>query len=126
LAPAFIHVWPLKSLRLSETISAQSLEHEREKRIEEIKQVMQQSSLSAELEVVVEKDILAGILKHAADTDLVLMGGRTGDFFELLLSRSLTEDITEKVKCPVVWVREYEESRSLWNRILKPTKTEKV
>jgi nucleotide-binding universal stress UspA family protein len=113
-------------LHIVVVFDVESLEHEREKRIEEIREVMQQNSLVAELDVVLEKDILAGILKHAADVDLVLMGGRTGDFLELLLSRSLTEDITEKVRCPVVWVREYEEPRSLWSRILKPTKTEKV
>lgn len=92
----------------------------RDKRLSEIRQVMEQSSVWSDLKVVTEKDVLKGVLKEAADADLVLMGGRTGDFLELLLSKSLSEEITEQVKCPVLWVREYEEPRSLWAALLKP------
>jgi amino acid transporter/nucleotide-binding universal stress UspA family protein len=93
---------------------------ERDQRIGEIKQVIQENSLSAKLEVVIEKDILKGILEQAKRVDLVLMAGRAGDFLELLFTKSLSQEITEQVKCPVLWVKEYQEPRSLWATLLKP------
>jgi amino acid transporter/nucleotide-binding universal stress UspA family protein len=93
---------------------------ERDNRLGEIRQVIQDNSLSAQLEMVIGKDVLKGILGQAKDADLVLMGGRTGDFLELLFAKSLSQEITEQVKCPVLWVKEYQESRSLWTTLLKP------
>jgi amino acid transporter/nucleotide-binding universal stress UspA family protein len=93
---------------------------ESDRKISEIKQVIQENSLSAKLEVVLEKDVLKGILKKAKDVDLIMMGGRTGDFLELLFAKSLSQEITEQVKCPVLWVKEYQEPRSLWATLLKP------
>jgi amino acid transporter/nucleotide-binding universal stress UspA family protein len=93
---------------------------ERERRIDQIKQTIQENTLSAKLEVVIERDILKGILGETRDADVVLMGGKTGDFLELLFGRSLSEEITEQVKCAVLWVKEYEEPRSLWKTLLRP------
>jgi nucleotide-binding universal stress UspA family protein len=93
---------------------------ERDQRLGEIKSVIQENSLSAKLEVVIEKDILKGILEQAKRVDLVLMAGRAGDFLELLFAKSLSQEITEQVKCPVLWVKEYQEPRSLWSTLLKP------
>jgi amino acid transporter/nucleotide-binding universal stress UspA family protein len=93
---------------------------ESDRKISEIKQVIQENSLSAKLEVVLEKDVLKGILKKAKEVDLIMMGGRTGDFLELLFAKSLSQEITEQVKCPVLWVKEYQEPRSLWATLLKP------
>jgi amino acid transporter/nucleotide-binding universal stress UspA family protein len=95
---------------------------ERDRRINEIEQVIQENSLSVKLDVVIEKDVLKAILKRAKDADLVLMGGRTGDFLELLFAKTLSQEITEQVKCPVLWVKEYQEPRSLWTILLKPYK----
>jgi amino acid transporter/nucleotide-binding universal stress UspA family protein len=93
---------------------------ERDSRIDEIKQVLQENSSSAKLEIVLDKDLLKGILGKARGVDLVLMGGRTGDFLELLFGKTLSQEITEQVKCPVLWVKEYEEPRSFWTTLLKP------
>jgi amino acid transporter/nucleotide-binding universal stress UspA family protein len=93
---------------------------ERDRRLSEVRQVIQENSLSAKLEMVIGKDILKGILEQAKDADLVLMGGRTGDFLELLFAKSLSQEITEQVKCPVLWVKEYQEPKSLWTTLLKP------
>jgi amino acid transporter/nucleotide-binding universal stress UspA family protein len=94
--------------------------NERERRTNEIRQVLQENSLSAELEVVIEKDLLKGILAKAKEADLVLMAGRTGDFLELLFAKTMAQEITEQVKCPVLWVKEYQEPKSLWSTLLKP------
>jgi amino acid transporter/nucleotide-binding universal stress UspA family protein len=93
---------------------------EREKRINEINQVLRENSWSAKLEVVIEKDVLKGILKQSRDADLLLMAGRTGDFLELLFAKTVSQEITEQVKCPVLWVKEYQEPKSLWRTLLKP------
>jgi amino acid transporter/nucleotide-binding universal stress UspA family protein len=93
---------------------------ERDKRIKEIDQVLQENSWSAKLEAVIEKDVLKGILKKSRDADLVLMAGRTGDFLELLFAKTLSQEITEQVKCPVLWVKEYQEPESSWATLLKP------
>jgi len=50
------------------------------------------------------------------------MGGRSGDMFELLLGRSLTQEITEQSACPVIWVKEYEEREPFWKLLMKPIK----
>jgi amino acid transporter/nucleotide-binding universal stress UspA family protein len=94
--------------------------NEREMRTNEIRKVLQENSLSAELEIVIEKDILKGILTEAKEADLVLMAGRTGDFLELLFAKTTAQEITEQVKCPVLWVKEYQEPKSLWSTLLKP------
>jgi nucleotide-binding universal stress UspA family protein len=70
--------------------------------------------------VVIEKDVLKGILKQSRDADLLLMAGRTGDFLELLFAKTVSQEITEQVKCPVLWVKEYQEPKSLWRTLLKP------
>ena len=90
---------------------------------EEVYQKMiNENSLTATINVIEEKDILNGIMKASKDMDLILMGGRTGDFLELLLAGSLAQEITEKVNCPVLWVKEYEERKSFWTSLLKPYK----
>jgi amino acid transporter len=98
------------------------VESEKEKRVSQIRQIMKEHSLPAEIEIVIERDIIKGIMKKSKDVDLVLMGGRTGDFLELLFAKSLTQEITEQVKCPVLWVKEYEERESFWVSLFKPYK----
>jgi nucleotide-binding universal stress UspA family protein len=93
---------------------------EKDQRMKEINQVLQENSWSAKLEAVIEKDVLKGILKKGRDADLVLMAGRTGDFLELLFAKTLSQEITEQAKCPVLWVKEYQEPESLWRTLLKP------
>ena len=61
-----------------------------------------------------------GVVRQAEHADLLLMGGRSGSFLEMLAASSVTEDITRQAKCPVVWVEEYEESESMLARLLRP------
>jgi amino acid transporter/nucleotide-binding universal stress UspA family protein len=91
----------------------------REERINQMKQLIYKNIPSATVKVIYKKDVLSGILERSNDMDLVLMGGRTGDFLELLLAKSLSQEITETVKCPVLWVKEYEERESFWAYLFK-------
>jgi nucleotide-binding universal stress UspA family protein len=92
---------------------------EREKKVEEI---LKENSISADIKILKDTDILRGIVDESRYADLILMGGKTGDFLELLFGRSLAQEITEQSVCPVLWVKEYEEREPLWKLLLKSPK----
>ena len=92
----------------------------RDEKMEQIRSLMKESSLNASVEPITDVDILSGIVRRSKHADLLLMGGRSGDFLELLLAKSLAQEITERVKCPVLWAKEYEERPSFWATLLKP------
>jgi nucleotide-binding universal stress UspA family protein len=119
IAPALISHFGAK-LRVTVVIDPDLSSEEKDKKIAEIKQLMDENSLAAKIDVVVKKDILRGIVDKSRRADLLLMGGRTGDFLELLLAKSLAQEITEQAKCPVLWLKEYEERQSFWISLLKP------
>jgi amino acid transporter/nucleotide-binding universal stress UspA family protein len=106
-------------LRIALVVDPNSSEAERDKQMTAIHQAIQENKLPATIRVVNEQDVLRGILRHSRDIDLTLMGGRTGDFLELLLKNSLTQDITERIGCPVLWVKEYEERRTFWRSLFQ-------
>ncbi len=72
------------------------------------------SGSGARVNVAHNKGILEGVVQQSRKADLVLMGGRSGEFLGLLLGQSLTQEITEHVDCPVLWVNEFEEQPSFW------------
>ncbi len=91
---------------------------EKESRLQYVRNMMKEYSLSAKLLILKENDILKGVVNLSKHADMLLMGGRTGDFMELLLVKSLTTEITEKAYCPVLWVKEYEERQSFWKALI--------
>ncbi len=95
---------------------------EKEERIKTVNQLIEENRLKAELKILQNVDVLEGILGESQVNDIILMGGRAGDFIELLLGRSLTQEITERSICPVIWVKEYEEREPLWKLLIKPLK----
>jgi amino acid transporter/nucleotide-binding universal stress UspA family protein len=92
---------------------------------ERIKNIMESNSLSTRFEVIKSRDVLTGVLKESKKADLIIMGGLSGDFLELLFRMSLTREITEQVKCPVLWVKEYEERKSFWSSLFTSNIQEK-
>ncbi len=121
MAPAILQYFDAE-LHIVIVFSPDVNKEEREVKVEEIKKVIVEGSLNAKIDQVVSRDILNGILRKARNVDLLLMGGRTGDFLELLLAKSLAQEITEKVKSPVLWVKEFEERPSFWASLLQPYK----
>ncbi len=95
---------------------------DRQKITEQINMDMTENNLDANIEIISDPDILHGILKLAENTDLLVMGGRSGDFIEILLARSLVREITEQVRCPVLWLKEYEERESFFKSLFKTQK----
>jgi len=100
----------------------QTSKQEREERELKVKELIKQNSLAAEIIIIKDADIVKAIVEQSSKVDLMLMGGKTGDFLELLLGRSLAQEITEQSSCPVLWVKEYEEREPLWKLLLKSPK----
>ena len=96
----------------------------REERIMKIEESITTSGLEVPLKIVKNRGTRQGILQQSRKTDLILMGGRSGDFLGLLLGESLTREITEQARCPVLWVKEYEERISFWASLLQPYRRE--
>ncbi|MBZ0200209.1 MAG: amino acid permease [Ignavibacteriaceae bacterium] len=97
-------------------------EKEKAEREEKVNVLMRDNRLEAELKILNDMDVLQGIIQESREADLMLMGGHSGDFIELLLGRSLAQEITEQSACPVLWVKEYEEYEQFWKLLLKPLK----
>jgi len=91
-----------------------------EQRLAKVREQLRETLPGARIKAVCARDILAGVVEASRGADLLLMGGRSGDFVELLLTPSLTQEITEQAHCPVVWVKEYEERESLWHMVILP------
>ncbi|MCK9279354.1 MAG: amino acid permease [Melioribacteraceae bacterium] len=87
-----------------------------------LKELIAENGFEAEIKLIHDEDILSSVVNESQTADLILMGGRSGDMFELLLGRSLTQEITEQSGCPVIWVKEYEERESFWKLLMKPIK----
>jgi amino acid transporter/nucleotide-binding universal stress UspA family protein len=95
---------------------------DQEKKINKINTFLKENDLSAKVVTVVDSDILRGILKLSAGNDLLVMGGKTGDFLELLFAKSLIREITRQVECPVLWLKEFEERESFFISLFKSQK----
>lgn len=93
---------------------------DRDIQLEEMNAAVRAAGLNANVEVIHDRSILPSIVHQARGADLMLMGGRSGDLLGLLFGQSLTQELTEQVSCPVVWVNEYEEQTSFWTSIFKP------
>jgi len=92
---------------------------EREEKISQAKKTLQEKAPDAQLRVVMAADVVKGVVQQAKKADLMIMGGKTGEFLELLLAKSVARAITEQVDCPVLWLKEYEERDSFWINLFK-------
>ncbi len=91
-------------------------------KIDQINKLLLENNISAGIVSTVDTDILRGILKLSDGSDLLVMGGKTGDFIELMFSKSLVREITEQIPCPVLWLKEYEERESFFISLFKNQK----
>jgi amino acid transporter/nucleotide-binding universal stress UspA family protein len=92
----------------------------RQETIKNIRSVLEENELTAEIDTTTDPDVLHGILRLSRNSDLLVMGGKTGDFIELLFAKSLAREITEQVSCPVLWLKEFEERESFFKSLFKP------
>ncbi len=125
IAPAFLDYFNCK-IKILLVFDPQMSIPEREERKLKVKELIGQNPLTAEIKILDDTDILKGIVEESKNADLILMGGKNGDFIELMFGRSLAQEITEQSVCPVLWVKEYEERESFIKLLLKPIKYEGV
>ncbi|MCE5281435.1 MAG: amino acid permease [Deltaproteobacteria bacterium] len=118
IAPALAEYCQAK-LKVALVFASGATRTERDEKASQVREMISQYALPATLVVVREHDVLQGIVNVSRGADLVLMGGRSGDFIDLLLGKSLTQEITEQVACPVLWVKEYEERKSFWTEMFR-------
>ena len=121
VAPAFVDYFGCK-VRLLLVYEPDTSQKEKERREEKAKELIKENHIPAELIIMPDSDILTCIVNESANADMIVMGGKTGDFLELLFGRSLAQEITEQSACPVLWVKEYEERESFLKLLLKSQK----
>ena len=119
IAPAFQEYFNCK-IKILLILEPESSDAEKEQREKKAREIISESGLQSELIISHHVDVLQGIIEESGNADLLLMGGRSGDFLELLFGRSLSQEITEQSECPVLWVKEYEEHEPFWKQLLKP------
>ena len=118
IAPALLEFFNCE-ITFGVVFSPNTTMEERQKKVDQINSLLLETKISAKIVTIIDTDILKGILKLAAEYDLLVMGGKSGDFIELLFSKSLVREITEQVECPVLWLKEYEERESFFYHYLK-------
>ncbi|MGB8318510.1 MAG: amino acid permease, partial [Ignavibacteriaceae bacterium] len=121
IAPAFLNYFNCK-IKLLLVYEPDTPRLEKEQREHKVKELVEENNILAEVLILHNSDILTGIVEQSKKADMILMGGRTGDFLELLFGRSLAVEITEQSACPVIWIKEFEERESFWQLLLKPIK----
>jgi nucleotide-binding universal stress UspA family protein len=118
IAPALAEHFKAE-IRIAVVFEPETSKTQREAMLDRIHALLIKNQLNATVEMVMGRDVLRGIIRKSEEVDLILMGGRSGDFLELLLAPSLTQEITERSRCPVIWLKEYEEKGSLWSSLVK-------
>ena len=88
-------------------------------KIDQVKSILAENELQADIRTITDSDVVNGILKLSKNSDLMVMGGQTDDFLEMLFGNSLVRDITGRASCPVLWLKEYEERTSFVRSLFK-------
>ncbi len=109
-------------IRFGIVFSPKTSDQEKNNKTEQINNLLLENKISAKVVTIVDTDIVKGILKLSRNNDLLVMGGKTGDFIELLFSKSLVREITEQVECPVFWLKEFEEREGFFFSLFKTHK----
>jgi amino acid transporter/nucleotide-binding universal stress UspA family protein len=110
------------NIKIAVVFDPETYNSQRRATLNNINIILQDNSLPAEIETINDSDVLHGLLKLSRDSDLLVMGGKSGDFIELLFAKSLAREITEHVGCPVLWLKEYEERESFLKSLFKTKK----
>jgi len=101
-------------------------EEERERLRSEISTLAASVGLTARITLLQDAYTLRALLRGVTRSDLIIMGGRTGEPLEYMFGRSLGQQITEAAPCAVIWVAEYEERKPFWSGVLAPMRAEGV
>lgn len=124
MAKGFEHYFH-SSVRVAVVLDPDAPPEAHERRLAEVRRLISETGLRAEVITMTTAGILRAILRQARSADLMLMGHRTGEMLQLLFGESLTRAVTEAARCPVLWVREYEE-RPSWMATLLQARSERT
>ncbi|MDD5209558.1 MAG: amino acid permease [Elusimicrobiales bacterium] len=124
IAPGFMEFFSAEA-QVAKIFEPDVIPAERQKAIHEMQEMLKSTALKAKLTTLDDKDVLESMVDLSKKADLMIMGGRTGDFLELFLGKSLAQEITEESFCPVLWVKEYQEVIPFWSALLTNSAAEK-
>jgi APA family basic amino acid/polyamine antiporter len=93
-------------------------------RLEHTKALAAENGLQSRIRVLHDSDVVQAVVRQSRSSDLIVMGGRAGDFVKLFFGYSVGEEVTELAPCPVLWIREFTEQPSLWSAIFSATKNQ--
>lgn len=97
---------------------------ERELRIQRTRELLTRNGLDPDISIRHNQDVVQGVIEQSIARDLIVMGGRAGDFVKLFFGYSIGEEVTELAPCPVLWVREFTVQPSLWSAIFAKERNE--
>jgi basic amino acid/polyamine antiporter, APA family len=123
IAPAILSHFKCKG-QVAVVFDPNTASERKEEQLKKIQDSVKSSGIPAQVSVTYDKGVLEGVVQQSKKADLVIMGGRSGEFLGLLLGQSLTQEITEQSACPVLWVNEYEEHSSFWKALFGPVEKE--
>ena len=123
IAPAILDRFKCKT-QVAVVFEPNTPSERKEEQLKRIEDRVKSSGIPAQVNVTHDKGILEGVVQQSKKSDLVIMGGRSGEFLGLLVGQSLTQEITEQSACPVLWVNEYEERSSFWKALFRPVDKE--
>lgn len=121
VSPA-LHDYYHATISIGIVFNPETTNDERIQSVDRIKNDLIINNLSAEIVTIIDSDVVSGIVKLSKKADLMVMGGKSGDFIELLFAKSLTKELTEHAHCPVLWFKEYEERKPFLISLFKSHK----
>ncbi|MDD4050577.1 MAG: universal stress protein [candidate division Zixibacteria bacterium] len=116
MAPAFVTYFGA-NLHVVHVVDGEGESPLSEQLVRDARHDLEENGVQAEFTFLKSGSVIDGVVEASKTADLLLMGGRSGDIIELLLAKSLSQEITLRAGCPVLWVREYEEKRSFWRSL---------
>lgn len=88
IAPALADYFGAK-LKVVIILGAEMTKREGDDRLNQVRNMMAEHDLPADIAVVREQEVLQGLVNLSKSADLFLMGGQTGDFMKLLLAKTI-------------------------------------
>jgi len=113
LAGAFVTAYAAR-LRAARVLPLAATAEEVERAREALQQGVGMRYCEAELRVARSGEVTAGLLRQAADVDLIIMGGSDAGVLEQLLSYSVPLELADRTKKPVILVYEMVREPKRW------------
>lgn len=121
ISPALSEFYDAK-ITLAVVLNQSVTSRERQETIDNIHNELNENNMNALVKIIDDTDVLHGILNISDHYDLIVLGRSQSDLLEILFAKSLSKEIAEHAKCPVLWIKEYEERESFLKSLFKTHK----